>query len=110
MEGKDEMSSMDFNSAVIVWLFFNLKYTDASHGGRQGSPLQRSCLENPMDRGAWWVTVQRVAKSQTQLSTSILNIVLCYVVSPCCLSALHIVVCICQSQTPHLSPIPLPLW
>ena len=78
--------------------------------GGNGSPLQRSCLENPMDRGAWWVTVQRVAKSQTQLSTSILNIVLCYVVSPCCLSALHIVVCICQSQTPHLSPIPLPLW
>ena len=28
-------------------------------------PLQYSCLENPMDRGAWWATVQRVAKSQT---------------------------------------------
>ena len=33
-----------------------------------GSPLQYSCLENPMDRGSWWATVQRVAKSQTQLS------------------------------------------
>ena len=32
-----------------------------------GSPLQNSCLENPMDWGAWWATVQRVAKSQTQL-------------------------------------------
>ena len=31
-----------------------------------------SCLENPMDRGAWWATVHGVAKSQTQLSTSIL--------------------------------------
>ena len=28
-----------------------------------------SCLENPMDRGAWWVTVHGVTKSQTQLST-----------------------------------------
>ena len=33
-----------------------------------GNPLQYSCLENPMDRGAWWATVHRAAKSQTQLS------------------------------------------
>ena len=33
-----------------------------------GNPLQDSCLENPMDRGAWWATVRRVAKSQTRLS------------------------------------------
>ena len=39
-----------------------------SPGGGHGNPLQYSCLENPMDRGAWWVTVQRVAKSQTQLN------------------------------------------
>ena len=32
-----------------------------------GNPLQYSCLENPMDRGTWWATVLRVAKSQTQL-------------------------------------------
>ena len=32
-----------------------------------GNPLQYSCLENPMDRGAWWATVHRVAKSWTQL-------------------------------------------
>ena len=31
-------------------------------------PLQYSCLENPMDRGAWWATVHGVAKSWTQLS------------------------------------------
>ena len=30
-------------------------------------PLQYSCLENPMDRGAWWAIVHRVAKSRTQL-------------------------------------------
>ena len=33
-----------------------------------GSPLQCSCLENSMDREAWWATVHGVAKSQTQLS------------------------------------------
>ena len=37
--------------------------------GGNGNPLQYSCLENPMDRGAWWATVQRTAKSQTRLST-----------------------------------------
>ena len=36
-----------------------------SPGGGHGNPSQCSCLENPMDRGAWWATVQRVAKSQT---------------------------------------------
>ena len=39
-----------------------------SPGGRNGNPLQYSCLESPMDRGAWQVTVHGVAKSQTQLS------------------------------------------
>ena len=34
----------------------------------EGNPLQYACLENPMDRGAWWVIVHRVAKSWTQLS------------------------------------------
>ena len=33
-----------------------------SPGGGNGNPLQHSCLENSMDRGAWWATVQRVAK------------------------------------------------
>ena len=39
-----------------------------SPGGGHGNPLQYSCLENSMDRGAWWATVCRVAKSQTRLS------------------------------------------
>ena len=34
-----------------------------------GDPFQYSCLENPMDRGGWWATVHRVAKSQTRLSS-----------------------------------------
>jgi hypothetical protein len=33
-----------------------------------GYPLQYSCLENPIDRGAWWATVHGVAKSWTQIS------------------------------------------
>ena len=39
-----------------------------SSGEGKGNPLQYSCLENPMDRGAWWTTVHGVAKSQTWLS------------------------------------------
>ena len=36
-----------------------------SPGEGNGNPLQHSCLENPMDRGAWWTTVRGVAKSRT---------------------------------------------
>ena len=39
-----------------------------SPGGEYGNPLQNSCLENPVNRGAWWATVPGVVKSQTQLS------------------------------------------
>ena len=38
------------------------------HGEGDGTPLQYSCLENPMDGGAWWAAVHGVAKSQTRLS------------------------------------------
>ena len=37
-------------------------------GEGDGTPLQYSCLENPMDGGAWWAAVHGVAKSQTGLS------------------------------------------
>ena len=40
-----------------------------SPGGEKGNPLRYSCLENPMDRGAWRATVHGGAKSQTWLST-----------------------------------------
>ena len=39
-----------------------------SPGGEHGNSLQCSCLETPMDRGAWWATVHGVAKSWTRLS------------------------------------------
>ena len=38
-----------------------------SHREENGYPLQYSCLENSMDKGAWWATVQGITKSQTQL-------------------------------------------
>ena len=40
-------------------------------GEGNGDPLQYSCLENPMDRGAWWATIHGVAKSRTRLTTSV---------------------------------------
>ena len=41
---------------------------ERSPGGGHGNPLQYSCLENPMDRGAWWTIVHGVTKSWTRLS------------------------------------------
>ena len=41
---------------------------ERSLGVGNGNPLQYSCLENPMDRGAWRATVQRVAKNRTRPS------------------------------------------
>ena len=38
---------------------------EKSPGGGNGNPLQYSCLENPMDGGAWQATVHRVTKTQT---------------------------------------------
>ena len=43
----------------------NSKETVAKKGN--GNPLQYSCLENPMDGGAWWAAVHEVARSQTRL-------------------------------------------
>ena len=42
--------------------------SERSPGEGNGNPAQYSCLENPMDRGAWWAAVHGVPKSQTRLS------------------------------------------
>ena len=44
-----------------------------SPGGGHGNPLQYSCLENPMDREAWWVTVYGVVQSRTRLKRLSMN-------------------------------------
>ena len=50
----------------LSWKFFHQVVCQCGEGN--GTPLQDSCLENPMDRGAWWVAVHGVAKSWTRLS------------------------------------------
>ena len=50
-------------------LFFNIWLNIQDFIGEgNGNPLQYSCLENPMDGGAWWAAVHGVAKSWTRLS------------------------------------------
>jgi len=56
-------------SFVTSWI--GLKGTMLSEGEGNGTPLQHSCLENPMDGGAWWAVVRGVAKSRIQLPTSL---------------------------------------
>ena len=51
----------------------NFRYEDKTtlmteSGEGNGTPLQYSCLENPMEGGAWWATVHGITKSRTQLS------------------------------------------
>ena len=45
----------------------SIPVSGTSSGGGHGNLLQCSCLENPMDRGAWWAMVHRVPKNRTQL-------------------------------------------
>ena len=52
-----------YNHSAII----NIKLTQFCREGN-GTPLQYSCLENPMDGGAWWAAVHGVAKSLTRLS------------------------------------------
>ena len=66
-----------FFKFLYIWIFFQnsiLVRNSKNEGGYievgegNGTPLQHSCLENPMDRGAWWAAVHGVAKSRTWLS------------------------------------------
>ena len=53
------------NTTIQKHQFFDAQL---SFGEGDGTPLQYSCLENPMDRGAWWAAVHGVTKSWTRLS------------------------------------------
>ena len=57
---------------AAFYQFFNHKHYTLTFYYRMregnGNPLQYSCLENPMDGGAWWAAVHGVTKGQTQLS------------------------------------------
>ena len=60
----------DGNTHIISYTqqHTNLQNLGQCFGEGNVTPLQYSCLENPMDRGAWWAAVHGVAKSQTWLS------------------------------------------
>ena len=57
-------------SNLSHWWHFSVVFIISSYwyGEGNGTPLQYSCLENPMDGVAWWAAVQGVAKSRTRLS------------------------------------------
>ena len=57
--------SADKESACNVGDLGSIPGLGRSPGEGNGYPVQYSCLENSMDRGAWWATVHGVAKSQT---------------------------------------------
>ena len=64
---------MDKNRDKSVYIYADLDTNEQLHfhcslsciGEGNGSPLQCSCLENPMDRGAWWAAVHGFAESET---------------------------------------------
>ena len=54
------LSPLSLSLSLYIYIYI--------YGEGNGDPLQYSCLENPMDRGAWWAAVHGVAKSRTRLS------------------------------------------
>ena len=54
--------------AFIIPGFVYLRWASGANGEGNGTPLQYSCPENPMDGGAWWAAVLGVTKSRTRLS------------------------------------------
>ena len=59
--GGSNVKEFDCNAADLGWILGSRR----SPGEGNGYPLQYSCLDNPMDRGAWQATVSRVSKSGT---------------------------------------------
>ena len=61
--------NLDLILILIILIISDIyRYLVYVSGEGNGSPLLYSCLENPMDRGAWWAAVHGVAKSRTRLS------------------------------------------
>ena len=57
------LQSFFLRFTIVIYVYIIIQY-----GESNGTPLQYSCLENPMDGGAWWAAVHGVAKSRTRLS------------------------------------------
>ena len=65
---KERISCIERVNFSGIW-WSDIKDTVLSYAGEgNGNPLQYSCLENPMDRWAWWAAVHGVARSRTRLS------------------------------------------
>ena len=64
----DNWKSWNSNKIILKSEGDNLSQTATSRGEGDGTPLQYSCLENPMDGGAWQAAVPGVVKSRTRLS------------------------------------------
>ena len=77
-KSESELSCLSLNWLELInvlnlntgtWKFQNSSSIFSTFAwGQHGTPLQYSCLENPMDGGAWWATVHGVAESRTRLS------------------------------------------
>ena len=69
--GKLRLMQLGFSEVVSVWVIlvhWDLDDSRGLNGEGNGTPLQYSCLENPMDGGAWWAAVRGVTKSWTRVS------------------------------------------
>ena len=58
---------MQAGTTMLLWSGHKSHHIPSAGGEGNGNPLHYSCLENPMDRGAWRAILQEVAKGQTQL-------------------------------------------
>ena len=67
-----QLSHPYMTTGKTIALFFNM-LSRLVIGEGNGTPLQYSCLENPMDGGAWWAAVHGVTKSRTRLSDFTFN-------------------------------------
>ena len=66
---KKPHSSVSKESACNVGDLGSIPGSGRSPGEGNGNPLQYSCLENPIDRGAWWATVHGIARVRHDLAT-----------------------------------------
>ena len=64
----DSLLFFNFSPIRLLFLHSDLRLSLYSGGEGNGNPLQYSCLESPMNKGAWWATVHRVTNSRTLLS------------------------------------------
>ena len=63
-----QVGCLKSHTIIVLLLIFPFNSVSVCPGEGNGTPLQYSCLENPMVGGAWWAAVHGVAKSRTWLS------------------------------------------